>query len=96
MAGDIDSARHLLEEKDHFRLLEREATERHFSRLRAGERDTLDTSSLHLDLIRDLKRIGSHIAATAYPLLEASGDLRASRLAEEAPDTQEAVEPHQG
>ena len=42
--------------------------------------ETLATSSLHLDVVRDLKRIHSHIAAVAYPILERAGELRSSRL----------------
>ena len=80
MAGDLDSARRLVQEKEQFRELERLATERHFERLREGVPQTIETTELHLDIVRDLKRIESHIAATAYPLLEQSGGLRQSRL----------------
>lgn len=41
---------------------------------------SLETSSLHLDIIRDLKRIHSHICSAAYPTLEAAGELNSSRL----------------
>lgn len=80
MAGDLESARRLVQEKEQFRELERIATERHFDRLREGVPQTIETTELHLDIVRDLKRIESHIAATAYPLLEQSGGLRRSRL----------------
>ena len=36
-------------------------------------------SALQLDVLRDLKRINSHLTAVAYPILEAAGQLR-SRL----------------
>jgi Na+/phosphate symporter len=62
---------------------ERRAAERHIERLRGRNPDTIETSSLHLDVLRDLKRIHSHLVSVAYPLLEASGDLRDSRLAPE-------------
>ena len=81
VAGDLRSARRLIAAKDEFRTRERAATERHFDRLRLGERTSIETSGLVLDIIRDLKRIDAHIAATAYPLLEHSGALRATRLA---------------
>lgn len=80
MSGDIIAARRLVSEKEQFRQIEREATESHFQELRSGRADTIKTSSLQLDITRDLKRIEAHIAATAYGLLESSGDLRVSRL----------------
>ena len=33
-----------------------------------------------LDVTRDLKRIGAHLAGIAYPLLERQGELRSTRL----------------
>jgi phosphate:Na+ symporter len=45
-------------------------------------RESLETSSLHLDILRDLKRINSHLSSVAYPILEQAGELRASRLRE--------------
>jgi phosphate:Na+ symporter len=80
MSGDVEAARRLVAEKEQFRQIEREVTERHFQEMRSGEAETIKTSSLHLDITRDLKRIEAHIAATAYGLLESSGDLRESRL----------------
>jgi phosphate:Na+ symporter len=41
---------------------------------------SIETSSLHLDLISDLKRINSHICSIAYPILESAGALTATRL----------------
>lgn len=80
MSGDTEAARRLVSEKEQFRDLERETTERHFDEMRSGRADQIQTSALQLDITRDLKRIEAHIAATAYGLLEQSGDLRASRL----------------
>jgi phosphate:Na+ symporter len=40
----------------------------------------VETSSIHLDILRDLKRIYSHICAVAYPVLEVHGDLRETRF----------------
>jgi phosphate:Na+ symporter len=31
---------------------------------------SIETSSLHLDILRDAKRINSHIVAAAYPVLD--------------------------
>jgi phosphate:Na+ symporter len=83
LQADAKLARRLVAEKVEFRERERRAAERHIERLRGRNPDTIETSSLHLDVLRDLKRIHSHLVSVAYPLLEASGDLRDSRLAPE-------------
>ena len=80
MSGDIEAAHRLVLEKEGFREIERAATQRHFVHMQGGRRERIDASSMQLDITRDLKRIESHIAATAYGLLELSGDLRSSRL----------------
>jgi phosphate:Na+ symporter len=77
---DAALARRLLLEKTSVRAREFEAADKHFSRLRDGRADSLETSSIHLDIIRDLKRINSHLTSVAYPILEATGELRDSRL----------------
>ena len=81
MTADERAARLLAEEKETFRQREAQATAAHFARLRAGRVDTAETSSLHLDALRDLKRVNAHlVAAAAYPVLETGGNLLASRL----------------
>ena len=47
---------------------------------RRPDREHRDSSALHLDILRDLKRIHSHICAVAYPLLDEAGQLYRSRL----------------
>ena len=81
MSNDVDAARRLVAEKEQFRDLERISTEKHFARVREGRIASIETSGLHLDVVRDLKRIEAHLAATAYPLLERSGALKPTRLA---------------
>jgi len=81
IGGEVSVARQLLVEKTRFRERERKAAERHFERLRSGRVESIETSSLHLDILRDLKRIHSHLIAVAYPILEEAGELRESRLA---------------
>jgi phosphate:Na+ symporter len=49
-------------------------------RLQANTPHSIETSSLHLDLISDLKRINSHICSIAYPILESAGALANTRL----------------
>lgn len=80
---DVRLARRLVASKAQLRALERQAWENHLRRLALGVPDTLQTTGLHLDVIRDLKRINSHLTAIAYPLLEETGELRATRLAAE-------------
>ena len=77
MSGDANEARKLLEEKAALRNAELEAIERHLDRLREGRPETLETTSLHLDVLRDLRRIHSHICSVAYPVLDATADLSA-------------------
>ncbi len=79
MSGDINGARRLLTEKTALRNAELAATERHLDRLREGRPETLETTSLHLDVLRDLRRIHSHACSTAYPVLDAAGELAALR-----------------
>ena len=69
--GDLASAQQLLAEKVLFRDLERAYAESHIERLTSNTVQSIETSSLHLDLISDLKRINSHICSIAYPILEA-------------------------
>jgi phosphate:Na+ symporter len=80
MADDVNLARKLVEGKVEVRHLEKQSSENHLRRLREGRVESIQTSSLHLDILRDLKRINAHIAALAYPLLEDTGELRESRL----------------
>jgi len=85
MTGDERAARLLASEKEAFRNLESEATASHFARLRSGRPETAETSALHLDALRDLKAINSHlVAAAAYPALEEKGELLSSRLRQDA------------
>jgi phosphate:Na+ symporter len=80
ISSDVRMARKLLEEKVAFRELERFASDSHLQRLRRGTPESIETSSLHLDVIRDLKRINSHLTSVAYPILDAAGELAQSRL----------------
>jgi phosphate:Na+ symporter len=84
MSGEVAIARQLLREKVQIREVERAAAEGHFARLREGRPESIETSSLHLDVLRDLKRVHSHICSVAYPVLEAAGELQSSRLKETA------------
>ncbi len=75
MTGDVEGARRLIREKAELRAAELQAADRHFERLREGRPESLETTSLHLDILSDLKRIHSHVCSVAYPVLEAAGEL---------------------
>lgn len=71
-SGDKDAVKLLLAERDTFRAVEADAVAAHFGRLRSGESETIETSSLHLDALCDLERINAHlIEAVTAPLFEA-------------------------
>jgi phosphate:Na+ symporter len=80
MSRDVGIARNLIDEKVAVREAERQAAENHLARLRAGRRESIDSSALHLDVLRDLKRIHSHICGVAFPILDEAGQLHRSRL----------------
>ncbi|MGY4828355.1 Na/Pi cotransporter family protein [Sphaerotilaceae bacterium SBD11-9] len=78
--GHVRDAQKLLEEKARFRDLEHEYAAAHIGRLQENTAQSIETSSLHLDLISDLKRINSHICSIAYPILETAGALSKTRI----------------
>lgn len=77
---DLDQARQLVGAKDEIRERERRAMRAHLDRLERGTPETIATSALHLDILRDLKRISAHLTAIAYPLLEKSDQILTTRL----------------
>jgi phosphate:Na+ symporter len=88
--GDLKSAQELLAQKVLFRDLERAYADSHLARLAGNSVDSIETSSLHLDLIADLRRINSHICSIAYPILEQAGVLARTRL--KAPEAASTVD----
>jgi phosphate:Na+ symporter len=78
--GSLRDAQKLLEEKARFRDLERAYAGTHLMRLTENTVQSIETSSLHLDLISDLKRINSHICSIAYPILDSAGALSPTRF----------------
>ncbi|MEK7688241.1 MAG: Na/Pi cotransporter family protein [Pseudomonadota bacterium] len=77
---DITLARRLVAEKTAMREAEARAADSHYARLREGRPESIETSSIHMDVIRDLKRINGHLTTVSYPILEAAGELAESRL----------------
>lgn len=78
--GDLKSAQKLLAEKEAFRDLERAYAKTHLTRLAGETQQSIETSSLHLDLISDMRRMHSLFCSTAYAVLDDAGMLRKSRM----------------
>ena len=78
--GSVRDAQKLLEEKARFRDLEHAYSATHLARLSDNTVPSIETSSLHIDLISELKRINSLLCSVAYPILESAGALAPSRL----------------
>ncbi len=95
MSRDPAIARRLLREKTEMREAELSAADSHFRRLREGRPESIESSAIHLDVVRDLKRINSHLTSVAYPILEATGELSETRLRAEAvlPPPLDGVDP---
>jgi len=89
MTDDARAARRLVAEEEVFRDLEARATEGHFARIRAGRIESRETSALHIDVLRDLKRINAHLTAAADPVLDRTGELLPSRLRQETAGNEE-------
>jgi len=68
--GDQEGARRLRRAKQRFRLQERHYAHAHVDRLRQQVVQSIETSSLHLDLISDMKRLNSLFCAIAYAVLD--------------------------
>ncbi|MGV0816350.1 Na/Pi cotransporter family protein [Martelella sp. AMO21009] len=80
LSRDVNLARRLTAEKVHVRQIEERSQKKHIERLQDGRPETLGSSTLHLDILRDLKRINAHIAAVSYPILSEAGELSESRV----------------
>jgi phosphate:Na+ symporter len=90
--GDLKSAQQLIAEKVTFRELEMKYADSHLRRLSDNTPASLETSSLHLDLLSEFKRINSLFCSVAYPILESAGVLAPTRLrAGEAPAANSAA-----
>ena len=84
MTEDPGAARQLLGEKEVFRDIEARATQAHFGVAREERSEIVEAGRLHLDILRDLKRVNAHLSAAAYPILEGRGELLPSRLRHDA------------
>ncbi len=80
LGRDVDLARQLMESKIEIRRLEARSAALHLARVRAGRTETIETSTIHLDLLRDLKRVNAHLTSVAHPILHEIGALQESRV----------------
>lgn len=81
ISRDRESARQLVREKEAMRRLERASHDRHLARLQSGRVESIETSDIHLEMVRNLKEINSLVTTVAYPILAENGELLDSRLA---------------
>jgi len=70
---DAELAHDLLARKKEMRQMERKSHDAHLLRLASGNTSTIESSSLHLDIIRDLRRIHSHLVAIAHAVIDKTG-----------------------
>lgn len=80
VSGDRRAARRLVQAKDRIRRMEARISESHLDRLTEQRTESIETSQLHLDLLRDLKRINAHFASIGRQMLERTGEMAATRL----------------
>ena len=73
-SGDVPSARRLRRYKHRFRILNRRYAHAHVDRLHQQNVQSIETSSLHLGLLGDMKRLNSLFCAVAYSILKQPDD----------------------
>ncbi len=73
----------LTQQKAELRRRESDAIKTHFAELRDRSKTSAPQTST-LDPLRDIKRLNDHlVAGAAYPVLEATGDIMPSRIADD-------------
>lgn len=70
LSNDMTSARRLRRAKHRFRITDRRYAHAHVDRLHQQNVQSLETSSLHLSLLGDMKRVNSLFCSVAYNVLE--------------------------
>ena len=80
VSNDCELARVLYEKKQQLHKLEKRSVSKHLQRIGKGIADSLETSSMHIDVVRDYKRVNSLLSSIAYPILFASGEMLETRL----------------
>lgn len=87
LSEDPALAQKLVEGKRTIREAERTTSTLHFDRMRTGLPETIATSSLHLDIIRDYRRINSYITTIAYAIIENAKKYESKRRGAPSPLT---------
>ena len=82
VSDDLESARLLLEEKTEVTRMERSSRKKHLRRLSEGSETSFESSDMHLEILRVLREINSHVASVCYPILYRGGQLLETRLIE--------------
>jgi len=82
VSDDLEAARLLLEEKAEVTRMERTSRKKHLRRLSEGSETSFDSSDMHLEILRVLREINSHMASVCYPILYRGGQLLETRLIE--------------
>ncbi len=70
MRMGIDAARRVINRKKDLGALEKDLKNAHIRRLNMGMKESLETSSIHLDLLSNLRRIVSLSAGIAYLIID--------------------------
>ncbi|RRZ88878.1 Na/Pi cotransporter family protein [Erwinia sp. 198] len=76
LSHDVTSAKRLRRAKHRFRITTRRYSHKHVDRLHQQNVQSIETSSLHLGLLGDMKRLNSLFCAVAYSVLEQPDDPR--------------------
>ncbi|WP_067704560.1 Na/Pi cotransporter family protein [Erwinia sp. ErVv1] len=76
LSQDMTSAKRLRRAKHRFRITNRRYSHKHVDRLHQQNVQSIETSSLHLGLLGDMKRLNSLFCAVAYSVLEQPNDER--------------------
>ena len=92
-SGDIAMARTLLARKYKFAKREKKAVRNHLQQIRDESAYDSDLSAMQLDVLRDLKRVSSHLASVAYPILEEAGHLRSPLRRDKKKDADTTLPP---
>nr|WP_205246820.1 Na/Pi cotransporter family protein [Enterobacter sp. Cy-643] len=73
-SSDLGSARRLRRNKHRFRIMNRRYSHAHVDRLHQQNVQSIETSSLHLGLLGDMKRLNSLFCSVAYSVLDQPDD----------------------
>jgi phosphate:Na+ symporter len=70
LSSDPALAKQLLSYKKGLKVAENKSAKNHIKRLQEGLPQTMSTSGMHMDVIRDYRRVNTYISSIAYTSLE--------------------------